>query len=147
MNILFVCTGNTCRSPMAEVILKTKRPHYHVLSAGIHAQDGAPMNEMAKQTVAKHQLKEAHASQVMTSELMTWADYVFTMTSAHKLVLEMAFPRHTDSIFTLKEFTKEDVDTTVDIPDPYGGTLEMYEQTFQALEEYIDRAIHKMESK
>lgn len=145
MNILFVCTGNTCRSPMAAAIMKAKKLDYHVLSAGLAAQEGMLMNELAQKTIQTHGLSEDHRSQLVTPELMTWAHYIFTMTATHKVMLEIAYPTHIDKIFTLKEFTKDALNISVDVADPYGSSLEVYEATFEELERFINEAISKID--
>src|SRR5690625_7007731 len=84
MNILFVCTGNTCRSPMAEAVLKNKSSEFKVTSAGIHASPNAPLSEGTKTVLENESIKLDHKSQQVTSDLITWADVVLTMTHSHR---------------------------------------------------------------
>src|SRR5690625_4303773 len=106
MNILFVCTGNTCRSPMAEAVLKNKSSEFKVKSAGIHASPNAPLSEGTKKVLENESIKLDHKSQQVTSDLITWADVVLTMTHSHKDLLTKLFPNDQTKYFTLKEYNK-----------------------------------------
>lgn len=144
MNILFVCTGNTCRSPMAEVILQNLAPNFNVQSAGIYASEGQDMNPQAQEVLLNHQLASTHQSKQVTVDLMAWADYVFTMTATHKVMLEISFPEATEKVFTLKEFVKKDQDMSVDVVDPFGQSLDVYAATFAELTSLIEKACQKI---
>ncbi|MFD2638551.1 low molecular weight protein arginine phosphatase [Piscibacillus salipiscarius] len=139
--VLFVCTGNTCRSPMAEAILKHKRPDLEVKSAGIFAGFGQEANPKAAQVLSDKGIDCDHKSQPLTDDLLDWADVVLTMTAHHKLNIEMDYPKYRKKVFTLKEFTrhKDDEDLNPDIADPIGLSNETYKQTMNEIETYIDR--------
>ncbi|SDJ28600.1 low molecular weight protein arginine phosphatase [Salimicrobium halophilum] len=104
MNILFVCTGNTCRSPMAEAILKDKRNDFSVASAGIFAGEGQPISEGSRQVLEEEGVEVDHASQPVTQDLLAWADLILTMTERHKQALAMQYDGHDEKLFTLKEY-------------------------------------------
>jgi len=107
MNILFVCTGNTCRSPMAETLLKQKLPKANVQSAGIFAGEKQRANQHTITVLKNKDIKLAHESQPITARLLNWADLVLTMTTQHKQSLILQYPDYTDKFFTLKEYVLE----------------------------------------
>lgn len=139
--VLFVCTGNTCRSPMAEAMLKHKRPDLDVKSAGIFAGFGQEANPKAAQALSEKGIECDHKSQPLTDDLLDWADVVLTMTAHHKLNIEMDYPRYRKKVYTLKEFTRQDDDEDLnpDIADPIGLSNETYQQTLNEIETCIDR--------
>lgn len=107
MNILFVCTGNTCRSPMAAAVLKARMPDVHVQSAGIFAYNGQPAATQAVTVLAEAGIPLEHKSQSISPEILEWADLVLTMTTSHKQALIIDHPDYQDKYFTLKEYASE----------------------------------------
>ncbi|MEH7415896.1 low molecular weight protein arginine phosphatase [Neobacillus drentensis] len=144
-HILFVCTGNTCRSPMAEAILKNKNiVDVKVKSAGIYAANGSEASIHAKRVLDDNQVPHQHRSQLLTAEAVEWADLILTMTSSHKFAILQQFPNVVMKVFTLKEYTGET--GSQDVVDPYGGSLAIYEETYHELEKLIDKAIEKFKA-
>lgn len=107
MKILFVCTGNTCRSPMAEALLKKKAPKIQVQSAGIFAQDNGPISPQAQKALENRQMLVNPRSQSVNKDLIKWADLVLTMTTSHKQSLIVQFPQEQQKFFTLKEYVSD----------------------------------------
>ncbi len=88
MNILFVCTGNTCRSPMAEGYLNHKFKNHHAKSCGLCA-DMSPVSQNSKEVMAEIGIDiSSHISCPLTKELLDWADEIICMSPSHKQILE-----------------------------------------------------------
>lgn len=127
MNILFVCTGNTCRSPMAAAIMDKIAVEndldVFIESAGIFAGEGESASENAIEALKKYNIDlSAHKTQPVTEDLLKQCDLILTMTEGHKQILEPLAP---GKVFTLLEYAGSEGD----ISDPYGGDLEEYSET------------------
>lgn len=114
--ILFVCTGNTCRSPIAEQLFRQKASRLglelEVQSAGVAAVAGSPVSEQACSVLKDRGIDcTSQRSQMINEELMQWADVVLTMTMSHKYRLTQFYPDAVDRIYTVKEFAFNDEET------------------------------------
>src|SRR5690625_3708820 len=107
MNVLFVCTGNTCRSPMAEALVKHKSPQTFVQSAGIFAGKNSRANHHTIEALKKKGIALDHLSQPVTEELLHWADLVITMTTQHKQSIIIEYPNFQEKYYTLKEYVSD----------------------------------------
>lgn len=116
MNVLFVCTGNTCRSPMAEGFFNNIYGS-GAKSAGIYTEDGAAPSENAVKAMKKYgiDISEHKAKQISPEDIMN-ADKVYAMTARHAAILKEIFPEKSDSISVLGN----------GISDPFGGDEELY---------------------
>ena len=140
--ILFVCTGNTCRSPMAEAILKAKNlPDVEVKSAGIYAVNGSDASPHARQILTQNHIPHDHKSALLSEKEVNWATVILTMTASHKQAILMNYPETRGKIFTLKEYAGETED--LDVMDPFGGDVETYRHTYAQLVKLIDQAINQ----
>lgn len=143
-NILFVCTGNTCRSPMAEAILRNYNlSDIEVKSAGVYAYGGQTASEYTVTVLDKHKIAQDHASSPLKGEDIEWATYVLTMTEGHKQLIASHYPHAIEKTFTLKEFVSDDPGNR-DISDPFGGNEQVYEQTFHELSKWIKKLVEKL---
>ena len=126
--ILFVCTGNICRSPMAEGLMKhflAGRKDITVRSAGVHAQQGAAASQSAVIALNEEGIDlRGFRSQPVTEELLEDCTHVIVMTKDHKRLLTLFYPEHESKIRLLGEFTRNGGD----IPDPIGQGVAIYKR-------------------
>ncbi len=155
-SILFVCTGNTCRSSMAEAMLKSMLEgtalDIKVTSAGtaVFRQDGAAKHAVEIMKERKIDLSD-HVSKPVGLEEIRQADLILTMTRVHKrAILEMA-PEFEDKVFTLKEYVDGDLHETesghhLDIADPFGGTAQCYRACAAEIHEALEKLVEKIKA-
>ena len=128
--ILFICTGNVCRSPMAEGIFRhavQNRGHYRVLSAGLGAIDGQPPSSHAIQAVKELGIDiSSQRSRMLRPELVDEADFILGMTHSHIDTILLLYPHAAEKTFLLREFDETLDMFEKDISDPIGGSLQVY---------------------
>ena len=130
-SIIFVCTGNTCRSPMAEIILKSKLKlagvdSVKVSSAGLNASVGDKISKNSLAALKQLGYKSyAFKSKQLTAEMIRKADLIICMTERHKLCLQGY-----KNVLSMAEITG-----LGDVIDPYGGDLSVYISTSYQIED------------
>ena len=143
MNILFVCTGNTCRSPMVEsfvrkIIIQNKLEGFAVRSAGLYAYEGEPASENAVEAAKKYGCDiSSHRSLPIDIDLVNQSDLILTMTPAHKQVLSSVAD---GKVFTFGEYVGSDDD----IADPFGGDLDEYIRCADTLYKFSELLVDKL---
>ncbi len=128
--VCFVCTGNTCRSPIAEGIFNISGFNGVAISAGLMAGGSAPEENAVKAALELGADIKNHIPRQLTREIIENSSLVLTMTKAHKDSL-LGF----DNVKTLAELAGE----SEDISDPYGGSIEVYRKCAKKIKEYIEK--------
>ena len=153
ITILFVCTGNTCRSPMAQVMLQEElrragigENQVRALSAGIFAFEGDQATEQAKTTMAEQGLTLVdHRSRRLTPRLINEAHLILGMTEEHKHSVLMIDAAAADKVFSLAEFVADPEEKIwQDVADPYGRPLSAYRRTAESLRPLLRKLVKKI---
>jgi RpiB/LacA/LacB family sugar-phosphate isomerase len=147
--ILFICTGNVCRSPMAEALFRRAaagRGDFRVLSAGLGAVDGQPPT--AHSVTAMRELGvdiSGQRSRALTTTLLEQADYVFGMTHSHVDTIGLLFPAAAEKTFLLREFDESLDPFEKDISDPIGSPYDVYARCREQIAQGIASLLKFME--
>lgn len=145
--ILTVCTGNTCRSPMAAKLLEAALKEaggafdtLEVASAGVAAIDGMPASthSITAAQALKLDLK-GHQSQALSAGLLERAYAIFGMTQSHVDILQASFPGLGQHVYRLREFLPQE--SGREIPDPYGQNLTAYQNCLSSMHAAIPSVI------
>jgi protein-tyrosine phosphatase len=129
---------------MAEALLRSRvGERIEVKSAGVQAFPNSQASEGTKAVLSEKGIEANHRSQLVTEELLEWADLILTMTSSHKQMIQTFYPHVKEYLFTLKEYV-DPYTQNPDIADPIGGPIEAYRQTASEIEDSLDELTKKL---
>ena len=146
IKIVFVCTGNICRSPMAEAYIKHRceidgLTNFEITSAGIYATHGHPPSVFAQEVLNKKNiLWDGQTSSPLTADTVKSADFIIAMSRIHYEQIKLLFVNSSRKTSTLMSH----VGLQEDIEDPYGGSLADYEECFNKMQPALDAFLQKI---
>lgn len=137
-NILVVCVGNICRSPILEALLKDKYPHKHIESAGLGALVGNPVDPNSQEVMnAYHIDMSSHVARQINEKLASKADLIFTMSDGQTKWIEERWPHCRGKTFKIGHWSDKE------IADPYRHDIALFEvarkDIVESLEPWIDK--------
>jgi protein-tyrosine-phosphatase len=144
-SVLFVCSANICRSPMAMGLLlnkvKLEADKWKIHSAGVWALVDHAVDKNVQLVLQDRGIAELdHRSTQVTEELLSYFNLILTMEKTHKEVLGIAFPMHRSRVYLLTEMINE----TADIVDPIGGSRLDFEATAKELDDILTRGLERI---
>ncbi|MFH1939446.1 MAG: low molecular weight protein arginine phosphatase [bacterium] len=157
--ILFICTGNTCRSAMAEAIFKKMlrerkedNRRFNIISAGISALPGmSPTPEAIKVMTEQGIDISRHVATQVEEDLVKKADLILVMSDTHKDYIKTKFTFAQDKIYLLKEFAQigefksiQKTDENYEVVDPLGRPIEFYRIVARQLKENLEKILDKI---
>lgn len=143
MKVVFVCTGNTCRSPMAEALMKSKLQHYElditVDSCGTNVYESEPVNHKAVEALKNLGIEYCiHNSRQIDKNDVETADVILTMTQQQKYSIIKVYSDYKYKVFTINEYSRDCKD---DVTDPYGKSQIFYNFCVNELNTLVDELI------
>lgn len=135
IHILYVCSANMCRSPMADIHIKSligDLEYVEVRSAGVRAISGAPTSIGARRILEENNIEAHHLSAPVAKPILDWADLIFVMEEWHRNHLIESFPKTSGKTLLLRNF-KDDSESK-EIEDPIGKGIDVYRETFFHIE-------------
>ena len=147
-NVLFVCSANLCRSPMAEIHLKhltANLGRVNIRSAGINTMIGMGIYEESKKVLKENNLKTAHTSRLLAKHVLDWADLILVMEDMHKNYITYLSPENKNKIAFLRNFNTKKKQHIIE--DPAGKDTEACRKTFEIIKEANKRLENYLRNK
>lgn len=145
--IMFVCTGNLCRSPMAVGLLRDRLAQeglagrYKVISTGVWAVEGQPASENGVTVMSERGINISdHTARTITASDVAEAELILVMSREHAQIINNTWPQYKWKVHRLSEM----VGKRQDVQDPYGGTVEEYRVCADTLSRYIDQGLPRI---
>lgn len=146
--ILVICTGNVCRSPVVEALLKNRLASHNmgdwnIHSAGTQVKSSVPASVFSVEVIAEVENIDItpHRSKPVSAEMLDEADLVLCMAARHTTALNEAFPSGSQKVFLLSEMSNE---TRFDVVDPFGKDKIAYQNMVQTVTEMVDSGLHRI---
>lgn len=138
--ILVICTGNICRSPIAEGLLKARLPGKQIWSAGTMAMIGHGADPYSVEVSAEHGLDiAAHRAQQLTLPMLQNADLVLTLDGSHSAWINGRYPQFRGKVHKLGKWRKDE-----DVPDPYRQPREDFVAAYRQMEAQVGDWLAKL---
>lgn len=129
-NVMIVCVGNICRSPMAEALLQDQQPQLNVLSSGIGALVGKPADPMAQELMSEKGINLGnHSAQQINSVLVSASDLILTMEQKHINAIQSKFPESRGKVHLIGKWSDNQ-----EVPDPYKKNKEAFISALSLIE-------------
>lgn len=150
IKIMFVCTGNICRSPMAHYYMQKRvkdlniENNFLISSCGVYACTGEKATQNAIFVMKEYNVDmENHRATNIADTNIEDYDYIITLTARHKEQIRYYYPKLGDNIYTLREFVDKD-EIYKNIDDPWGLNITVYKDCAQEIVEKVDKLIEKL---
>lgn len=149
MNVMFICTGNICRSAMAEgymkKIVQEKGLNINVCSSGIYGEEGMGASYLAKEAMEEYGVNlDNHIARITSKTDIENMDLILCATMGHKRILLQMYPDLSNKIYTMKEYAYGEKELDKDISDPWGFDITVYRRCAAELTNAIDKIVEKI---